>query len=170
MRDVAREAGVNKALVFYHFGGKDALFETVLQRYYDAHRLALEGALSTDLPVQERLHGLIDAYLDFIQENRHYPRLVQRQVASAGHANALISKNLAGLFAWTQEALEEVAPAQGPTAPRHLFITIAGAVVNYFTYGPALAESWGEDPLSEQAIAERRAHLHWLTNALIAAL
>lgn len=167
MRDVAQKAGVNKALVFYHFGGKEPLFETVLQRYYTAHRAALKDALAADLPQRERFHGLIDAYLDFIAANRHYPRLVQRQVAGSGAAHALIEKNLAELHRWTVDALSDIAPADGPKSAKHLFVTLAGAVINYFTYGPVLAPSWGSDPLSCEGIAERREHLHWLTDALL---
>jgi len=43
-RAVAERAGVNKALVFYHWGSTSALFEAVLVRYYERHKASLEDA------------------------------------------------------------------------------------------------------------------------------
>ena len=170
MANVADAAGVNKALVFYYYGSKDALFERVLDRYYSAHVTALEEAFEEGSRLPSRLHHLIDSYLDFIEANRHYPRLVQREVASGSNRVALIRKNLAPLLRWTERALADLAPASGPTAARHLFVTVSGAVINYFTYAPVLALAWDGDPLAPAALAERRAHLHWLVDAMLSHL
>jgi AcrR family transcriptional regulator len=167
IRDVTERAGVQKALVFYYFRNKEGLFRQVLGRYYEAHRQALEAAAEADQPLRERLHGVVDAYLDFIDQNRRYPRLVQREVASRDAHLQLIQQSLAPLFRWTVAALSEVAPEEGPLAARHFFLTFSGAVINTFTYGPALEPVWGSDPLSEAGVAERRAHLHWLVDTVL---
>ena len=169
-RDIAARAGVNKALIFYYFRSKDGLFEHVLERYYEAHSAALKTAFATEGPVSERLHRLIDAYVDFIDTNRRWPRLVQGQVCGEGLHLALIARNLAPMYRWVEEALAEVAPESGPLAARQFFLTFSGAVINYFTYAPVLAELWPEDPMSVAAVAERRAHLHWLVDVILAAL
>jgi len=167
VRDIAERAGVNKALVFYHFGSKDELFARILDRYYTEHQRALERAFEADLPVRERLHRVMDAYIDYISENRHYPRLVQRLVAGSGAHMAPIKDNLGALFQSTVEALEDIAPTAGPYSARPFFVTFSGAVINYFTYAPVLAPVWGGDPLSDEGIDERRAHLHWLVDAML---
>ncbi len=170
VRDVADAAGVKKALVFYHFGSKDKLFAKVLEGYYAGHRAALAEAYQPNLPPGPRMHQIINAYLDFIMENQHYPKLVQRQVASVGPHMALIDANLQGMLAWTEDALSDIAPKDGPLAARHLFLTFSSAVINYFTYAPAIGDAWSCDPLSAEGIAERRAHLHWLVDTLMAQL
>ena len=170
VRDVAQRAGVNKALVFYYFGSKEALFEAVLDGYYSAHRQAFEHAFAGDAPLRERLHTVLDVYLDFIDNNRRYPRLVQSVISGAPEHHALIERNLAALADFVKTALGDLAPADGPLAARHFFVTLSGAVINYFTYAPALVGIWGSDPLSVDGIAERRAHLHWLVNTLLDAL
>ena len=73
VNDVAVEARVNKASVFYHFGNKEALFEQVLSNYHNAHQNALEQAFSDGGTKRERLHKVIDAYINFISENRTVP-------------------------------------------------------------------------------------------------
>lgn len=166
MRAVAERAGVNKALVFYHYGNKAQLFEYVLERYYHAHQDALAGALGEAGSSEDRLHSLIDVYFDFIDENRRYARLIQHQVSSAGAAE-LIKKNLAPFYKWTESILSEFLPTDGPLAARHFYITFSGMVINYFTYGPLLAEVWGSDPMSPANIEERREHLHWMADKIL---
>lgn len=93
----------------------------------------------------ERLHRLIDAYVDFIDANRRWPRLVQGHVRGAGLHLSLIARNLAPMYQWVERALAEAVPASGRLAPRQFFLTSSGAVINYFTYAPVLAELWPDD-------------------------
>lgn len=167
VRDVAARAGVNKALVFYYFGSKEELFAQVLTRYYESHRGALEAAFEHEGALADRLRRLIDAYFDFMAEHRRFARLVQQQIAGPGTHLELIRENLAELERWTERALAEVTPAEGPLAARHFFVTFSAAMINYFTYAPALTPVWGGDPLADDALAERREHLHWLIDAVI---
>ena len=170
MRDVAERAGVNKALVFYYYGSKEALFAEVIEPYYRAHHEALEAAFAGSGSVSERLHRTLDAYIEFIDRHRSYPRIVQGQIAAGGPQLEAIGRSLEPLFAWTHKALAEIAPERGPSAARHLFVTFSGAVINYFTYAPVLAPLWEGDPLSDEGVEERRAHLHWLVDAMLTAL
>ncbi len=74
---------------------------------------------------------------------------------------------MAPLFNWTMDALSELSPAKGPQAARQLYLTFVGAVVNYFTYAPALEPGWQGDPLSDECLEERREHLHWLVDLVL---
>ncbi len=169
-RDIAEHAGVNKALVFYYWGSKPELFEKVLERYYHAHRDALARAFDTPGSTTERVHRVLDAYLDFIEEHRIYPRLVQQQLSGGGPHREMVRKNLAPFFHWLTELLSEIAPSSGPLAARHFYMSISGMVTSYFTVAPVLAEQWGSDPMSPAALAERREHLHWLADTLLSGL
>ncbi|PIE18394.1 MAG: hypothetical protein CSA66_04745 [Proteobacteria bacterium] len=166
-RAIADRAGVNNALVFYYFGSIEGLVERVIERYYRRHLRALEDAFAAEGPLCERLHRVLDAYLDFIETNLRYPRLVQQQVAGAPVFHELIRKHLAPLYEWVRDALAEVAPDQGPLSARHLFISISGIVINYYTYGQVLGPLWDLDPFGASALVERREHVHWLTDALL---
>ncbi len=166
---IAARAEVNKALVFYYFDSKEALMERVLERYYRAHldalaeaRLAAEGE-----DARARIHRLVDAYLDFMAANHRYPRMVLQLLAGSSLPPALVQRHLAPLFDWVTKALAEVAPGAGPLAARHFYVSFANLVTGYFTYAPVLDSLWGEGLLSPAALAERRAHVRWMVDAVL---
>jgi AcrR family transcriptional regulator len=147
LRDVAQAAEVNKGLILYYHDNKAALFQAVLQRYYEAHAEALEREARGDLPLRERVHALMDGYFDFMDENRRYARLIQQEVA--------------------RSALGDVLPATGPLSAKHFFLSLAGITINYYTYAPVLRPLWDQDPLGADGRAERRAHVRWVIDRLL---
>ncbi len=169
IRAVAERAGVTKGLVFYHFGTKRALVERVLERYYENHLAALKHAFATATQpeLSDRLHSVVDSYLDFIEENIRYPRFVQQQIAGADTFHDLIRRNLEPMFRWTESALEGVAPTRGPQSVRQFFVTFSAVAMHYYTYAPILRSVWGDDPMGPAALAERRAHVHWLVELMV---
>ncbi len=170
-RAVAERAGVNKALVFYYWGSTAELFERVLERYYARHKDALREAFGQDGSLEERLHRGLDGYLDFMEANQAYARLVQQQVSTGGPHLALVQRHLGELLGATSELLAALTPQGGPLSAKHFHLSLSAAVINYFTYAPVLGEEhWGRDPMSAEALAERRAHLHWMVDAWLRAL
>ncbi|HQY63406.1 MAG: TetR/AcrR family transcriptional regulator [Myxococcales bacterium] len=168
-RDVAERAGVNKALVFYHYGSMRGLFEAVLERYYDAHHRGLADALAGGGDVRERMHRLVDAYLDFMATHARYATLVQAQLANPD-TYALVEKSFEPLYRFVEATLLEVAPEQGRAAARQLFVTFSGAVINWCTYAPLLSRVLGGDLLRPPLLEERRAHVRWLVDLVLADL
>ncbi|HEX7603066.1 MAG TPA: TetR/AcrR family transcriptional regulator [Polyangiaceae bacterium] len=168
-RDVAERAGVNKALVFYHYDSMRGLFEAVLERYYDAHTKGLADALAGGGSVRERMHRLVDAYLDFMTTHARYATLVQAQLSNP-ETHSLVEKSYEPLYRYIEAALLEVAPKEGRAAARQLFVTFSGAVINWCTYAPLLSRVLGSDPLKPPLLEERRAHVRWLVDLVLDAL
>ena len=73
MEDIAREAGVNKALLHYYFRSKQKLFDQIFAQLKDQFLPKLHLILTTNASVMENLEMLIEEYLTLLQENPFIP-------------------------------------------------------------------------------------------------
>ncbi|MDX2393552.1 MULTISPECIES: TetR/AcrR family transcriptional regulator [unclassified Streptomyces] len=69
MEDVARQAGVSRALLYQHFPSKHALFAAVYQQATD--RLLEATTFDPSATLVEQLTQGLDAHLDYFIANRH---------------------------------------------------------------------------------------------------
>jgi AcrR family transcriptional regulator len=167
VNDVAMRAGFAKALIFYYFGNKKELFDSVLDIYYTAQAGALLGAFVTGGTVRERLHSGIDAYINFIEKNPGYPRLIQREICSGARNTDKIIQYMEPLHNWGTALLGGLVDETGPMSARHFFISFFGMIINYYTYSNVLGKLWGSDPFETNALRERREHIHSLLDAAL---
>lgn len=63
IEDVARAVGINRAIVYRHFSGKEELFALVLVGYLDELRDELDAASGTD--ARDHLAALVGAFVDY---------------------------------------------------------------------------------------------------------
>lgn len=69
MRELAREAGVNLAMVNYFFGSKKGLLKAILEDYFSGVTKVLEANLSGPDPLEDRLHRTVVAVARYVQAN-----------------------------------------------------------------------------------------------------
>ena len=80
---IAREARVNKALLYYYFKDKETLYGAVLDNVFSGLKKAVFRVLDSELPPGEKIMAYSGAYFDFIASNELYPRLMQREMMRA---------------------------------------------------------------------------------------
>jgi AcrR family transcriptional regulator len=171
-REIAERAGVNKALIHYHFSSKDGLLERLLDRYYDQLAETLSTSLEgSDADLRSRFGDLIDAYLAFLSENRNFSRIVQREAAGGRHM-AQIQNRMLPMFAMAIAAFDERFPdsAGSSLAAPHLLNSFYGMITSTFTYSGVLEHLLEADPLSQEQLEQRRSHLHRMLDITFEAL
>src|SRR3954468_24712621 len=65
IEDIAQAVGINRAIVYRHFSGKEELFALTLVEYLDELREALEAADDPGAPAPARLEALVGAFVDY---------------------------------------------------------------------------------------------------------
>src|SRR5712664_1450898 len=80
---IAREARVNKALLYYYFKDKETLYGAVLDNAFSGMKATVFQVLESDLPPCEKIRAYVGAYFDFIASNQIYPKLMQREMMRA---------------------------------------------------------------------------------------
>lgn len=170
-REIAEQSGVNKALIHYHFKSKEGLLASLLDQYYGQLAETVAKALAGETTLPERMHRLLDTYVDFLATHLNFARIVQRE-ASGGQHMARIRGHMAPLFTLGTHLVEQIYPAarHGDLAAEQLLTSFYGMVISYFTFTDLLTDLYGADPLSPALLARRKAHLRRMLDLTLAAL
>lgn len=161
---IAREARVNKALIYYYFKDKETLYGAVLDDAFLGMRASVFQALDSDLPPQQKLTAYVGAYFDFIASNQIYPRLMQREMMRARegdstHIDRLVKIYFRPIYTRLGELLAQ-GIAQGEfrkVDPVHFIPSMLAVIVFYFSSARVMQRIVHFNPLTPQRIAERRA-------------
>jgi len=82
--DVARTAGISKALIYEHFDSKQALFDALLETYIaELMERVLTSVAQVEM-AEDRLLAGLDGFFAFVEERREAWRLLIRHAAGAG--------------------------------------------------------------------------------------
>lgn len=171
-REIAERAGVNKALIHYHFRSKDGLLESLLGRYYDLLSETLRAALEkAEGDLRSRFGDLIDAYMEFLVQNRNFSRIVQRE-ASGGRHVELIQDRMVPLFQMAIGAINARFPASvgSSLSASHLLTSFYGMIISTFTYSGVLKHLLDVDPLGPEQFEQRKLHLRAMLGITLDAL
>src|SRR5579863_10106183 len=107
MSEVAREARVSKALIFWHFKTKEELFVAVLNRLLEPYFIDFAeeaGALDERAQIQK----LVEFYLLFIRENGSSLRFFIAQMLHGQHLSEALNENVMRLYGGYRALLVEL--------------------------------------------------------------
>ncbi|HEU4789137.1 MAG TPA: TetR family transcriptional regulator [Flavobacterium sp.] len=83
IRDIAKEASINIAMVSYYFGSKEQLLESIILHRATGIKLQLDNLMLEDLNPLEKIHKLIELYIDKINSNRCIYKIMHFEFSSS---------------------------------------------------------------------------------------
>ncbi|HSD28672.1 MAG TPA: TetR family transcriptional regulator, partial [Vicinamibacteria bacterium] len=138
IEDIAARAGVNKALISYHFRGKRGLYLAVLESSFAEMAARLETIEAGAGSAREALRGLLEAFAAFRRERPDFPTLFVREVLATGIEEAVLPHMLAVIG--VSRRLAERGAREGlfrRVDPLLLHFFLVGSLVFFFATEPA---------------------------------
>jgi TetR/AcrR family transcriptional regulator len=161
---IARAARVNKALLYYYFKDKEAIYEAVLDQVFSGLRDTVVPMLEGNLPPRQRVLNYLGAYFDYIAANPRFPRVVQGEWIRTGTDRISQMKRVArSYFQPIYQKLGEVlregiaAGEFRPIDPGQFIPSMVAIIIFYFSAAPVIKTVMKMDPLAPEQVAARRA-------------
>jgi TetR/AcrR family transcriptional regulator len=160
---IADAAGVNKALLYYYFRNKDALYAAALEAV--AERAVSSGlaVMSGERSAGEQLVRFALNHFDRIHSQRPFQSLLQQEMMRLrlGEKNAmtpLVEKVFRPMMGRVKELLTEGMRTGEliDVDPWQMMYAALGANVFYFLSGSVMQMLEGESPLAPEALRARR--------------
>lgn len=171
---IAQSAHVNKALLYYYFKDKEAIYDAVLDQVFSGLRDTVVPILDSNTPPRQKLLNYLGAYFDYIAANPRFPRVVQGEwirtgTERTGQMQRIAREYFRPIYQRLGEVLREgIASGEFRAVdPMHFVPSMVAIIVFYFSAAPVIKSLMKIDPLSPEKIAERRAFvIDFISNAL----
>jgi len=154
LRRVAREAGVTPAMVHYYFGGKDGLYDAMLERtllrVLGRVREVMQRGELAGQSTGERLAALLRVLVDTFAAEPWVPVLVVRDVLSEGgrFRERFVREYASHMAALLPELMQREIDAgqlRADLDPRLAFLSFMGMAVMPFVARPVVEQVLGID-------------------------
>ncbi len=80
---IARGAGINKAMIYYHYSSKENLYREVIKAYIEAFVDKLRHGISANGSIEEILGNIAAAYSELFRENAFVRPVILRELAAS---------------------------------------------------------------------------------------
>jgi AcrR family transcriptional regulator len=151
IKEIGTATGLNPALLYYYFAGKEELYQAVLERMVSG--LVAQGASALDEPraPSDAIRGLVRAQAEYLIAHPNLPRLLVRELLDheARRAKDIILQVATGLFARLCRVIvagQREGVFRADVEPRFAAVSTVSQVVYFALARPAVEVFFGGGP------------------------
>src|SRR5687768_12570872 len=143
VKQIATEANVNSALLYYYYQNKETLYRAMLQRILGQLLAKGTDAIERASTHADRIRAFVRAQVALLAEHPHFPQLLVRELVDhqASHAEEAITNTAAGAFKRLCDVIEAGQNAgvfRKSLDPRFAAISIIAQVAYFAIARPAV--------------------------------
>jgi AcrR family transcriptional regulator len=160
--EVAGRAGVNKALISYHFGGKRGLYVAILESTFASLAERLRAVEAGSSSAHDTLRSFLETFARFTRERPGFPTLFMREVLAAGIDEAVLP-HLLEIIGFSRRLAERGA-REGVfrrVDPLLFHLTLVGSLIFFFATEPARRRAAAQARVG-LVLPDSNAFLHYL--------
>ena len=135
---IARAARVNKAMIYYHFKSKAALYREILRDMFEAVAVRVDEASRTDARAEDKVRAFVEAIATEAEARPHFPPIWFREIAENGtHLDASTIAHMRRVIGALGRILREGADAGcfQKVSPLLVHAGVVGPLLLYFASG-----------------------------------
>ena len=139
---IARRARVNKAMIYYHFPNKRALYTCIIRDVFAPITERVRAAMGENAPPARKLDRVIDALVRSVDASTHFLPIFLREIADGGaHLGPEELGLIAGMFATVRGVIGEGAEQKlfQPVHPGLAHFTIIAPLLMFRAAAPIRA-------------------------------
>ncbi len=158
---IAQTAGVNKAMIYYHFHSKELLYQDVVKGFFTKVMTELRTRTSAGATLPEFLMGALETHISIYRNHPEFLRILLRELANyEGEA----IEWMAQIIRESQFPMETVARFREasengtfrPVDPQQALISFVMMSLGYLMMAPLADRVWGVE--DRVAFIEKRKH------------
>ena len=139
---IARRARVNKAMIYYHFPNKRALYTCIIRDVFGPVSDRLRGAMAEEAPPDQRVDRFIETLVRSVDQSTYFLPIFLREIADgAAHLGPDELGMIAGIFASVRAVIAEGAKQKvfQPVHPALAHFTLIAPLIMFRATAPVRA-------------------------------
>jgi len=163
MSDIAAEVGLTRPAMHYYFRTKERLFQAVFGDILMSFHPKVSDTITSDLPLEEKIGAIADAYLAILKENPQLPMFLMKEAMRdfEGFVQMALGINISqagnNFFSAIESEMEAGKIKKVPII--EIFYTFYGLVAMPFLTMPIASHIFGQAQIDELLNERWRTHV-----------
>ena len=139
VREIAKKAGINVAMVYYYFNTKEELHQKIIEDSFNLLGQSLQEGIDQGKGHEEKIRDVVKVYINFLHHHKDIHRIILRETISPSkNIDMIVKKYISRNFDLVHSIMKE--GVQKGVFRKHdttlSTFSLIGMILYYFTYEP----------------------------------